>query len=259
MRDEQKIRPKHSVQLENRQIAYLVFGAFIVAAVVFAAGFLTGQRYAGPREVAVAHLAGLDVLGDGGSVHSLTAGSTPTMPELGFEQRLSEPIAPEVADDPALRLLAQDRNDLATPGTSPETAEAEVLDAPPPPVERLPEEETEVGEEASAGDETAQPGAADGDSKPPPARTEPTPPKNPRFTLQIQAFRQSSEADAFARMVDDSTWRPYVERIDLGHKGTWYRVRIGLFETQREARTFQKKFERREGIETFITSIRKRG
>ena len=232
MRDEEKLRSKVSVSLDGHQVAYLIFGAFVVATLVFAAGFAVGLKNAPPaRPAASAELACLEVL-DGAIA---TSGASDSLPELGFEERVALAEQPAASEDPALRLLADGRDDLALPGTE-----------PPLEPEFDPEPATEPGT-ALAGDAAAAEPAATPDEPPPKAR----------YTLQVQAFRDRSEADAFAAGLRDRGHSPYVQESRLPGKGRWFRVRVGHFAGHHDAREFKKTFESSEGIDdTFITPLR---
>ena len=212
---------RRSVSLDGQQIGYLVFGAFIVAGLVFVAGFVLGQRSApeSPRST-LSTYACLEVLDDVPR-RTLVDESANALPELRYEQRLTAADGPAAAADPALEALGADRDDLALKGTAP-------LDEPLP--DRLP---GAVPLEAGA----------------------PTPaaPPEGRFTLQVKTFRGQVEAQSFAQDLGTRGHRAYVQPDDTD-KGRRFLVYVGGFSTRDEAEHYRRGFQRAEAIDG--TSVR---
>lgn len=258
MRDADKIKTKMTVSLDGHQIGYLVFGGLVVAGLVFAAGFIVGQRTAPPdRPQALAEVACLEVLDDAGA-SSVSAIAAP-MPALDYEERLRAPVPPVAPEDPALRLLAEERADLALPGEEPEPpdipvmpnaapfGEVETVDLPPdPPAPKA--------AAAAAPVRAAAPAAARAPERETRSKAEDGA-KKTRFTLQVQAFRNKPEAESFARDLRGRGHSPYVVESRVPGRGRWFRVRVGKFDDQSGALAFQKRFEKTEGIDTFVTPV----
>ena len=72
------------------------------------------------------------------------------------------------------------------------------------------------------------------------------------YALQASSFRTEPEAEAFAVALRRRGHRAYVEQAVLPNHGTWYRVRVGPFHTQREATVYRAEFERKERIVPFL-------
>ena len=72
------------------------------------------------------------------------------------------------------------------------------------------------------------------------------------YQLQASSFRSDVEAAAFATALRQRGHKAYVEPTQLLGRGTWYRVRIGPFKTQREAAAYRADFEKKEHLVPFI-------
>ena len=246
VRDDDKIRTKKSVALDAHQLGYVVFGGLVVAGLVFAAGFAVGQEYAPPaRPQAIAEVACLEVLDEAGPA-AASAVSMP-MPDLHYEERLKTPVPPAAPDDPALRLLAEEREDLALPGVEPALPEE--------PPEDSPFGDPAVLDEAEPAVAVAPPAAPER-RRSDRARSERPERSRGKFTLQVQAFRDRAQADAFVAQLQAHGHSAFVQESNIRGKGRWYRVRVGRFANQKEALAFQTQFESSEGIDTFVTALR---
>ncbi len=76
------------------------------------------------------------------------------------------------------------------------------------------------------------------------------------FTLQIASFKDRAQAEHAALNWADKGYRAHATSVDLGAKGTWYRVYIGRFETLDEAKAFERIISKKEGIKTYIVSVK---
>ncbi|HEX9298027.1 MAG TPA: SPOR domain-containing protein [Polyangiaceae bacterium] len=72
------------------------------------------------------------------------------------------------------------------------------------------------------------------------------------YQLQASSFRTEGEASAFATALRQRGHRAYVEPAQLAGRGTWYRVRVGPFKTQRDAVSYRAEFENREHLVPFV-------
>lgn len=75
------------------------------------------------------------------------------------------------------------------------------------------------------------------------------------YSLQIRAFKNIVEANEFIGTLRRQGYTPHVILSDVPGRGRWYRVRVGRFRTIDEAQAFQKKFEDKEGIATFVSAL----
>ena len=62
--------------------------------------------------------------------------------------------------------------------------------------------------------------------------------KNGRYTVQIAAFPEQGSALEMEGRLKAKTYPAYVQKTDIPGKGTWYRVRVGKFETKDQAQKF---------------------
>lgn len=73
-----------------------------------------------------------------------------------------------------------------------------------------------------------------------PAPPAPAPTSSPTgsggFTVQVRSSPSEADARAFADTLRAGGFDSYVVRADLGSRGTWYRVRVGRFDTRDAAR-----------------------
>jgi DedD protein len=72
------------------------------------------------------------------------------------------------------------------------------------------------------------------------------------YQLQVSSFRTQAEADSFSTQLRARGHKAYVVEAHVPGRGTWYRVRIGPFSTQRAASVYRAGFEGREHVVPFI-------
>ena len=76
-----------------------------------------------------------------------------------------------------------------------------------------------------------------------------------RFTLQVAAFNNVEEAKQMVNLLQNKGYAAYQITGSAAAKGTWYRVRVGHFQSLQEARQFALSFEKKEKIKTVITAL----
>ena len=72
-----------------------------------------------------------------------------------------------------------------------------------------------------------------------------------RFTLQISAFQDRAEAEAFAGKLGSE--KTYITTSQVPGKGTWYRVRVGDFASAKDAIAGKLAFEKQHGVIAYVT------
>lgn len=72
------------------------------------------------------------------------------------------------------------------------------------------------------------------------------------YQLQVSSFRSQAEADTFSGQLRARGHKAYVVEAKVSGRGTWYRVRIGPFSTQRSASLYRVGFEGREHVVPFV-------
>ena len=106
-----------------------------------------------------------------------------------------------------------------------------------------------------------KPGAPD--SKPAPRKTAPSRPARPtkpsvpetekgKFTLQVAAYKDFRDAVTQMAQLEKKGYTAYRVKHDINGQ-TWYRVRIGSFETYDQARSFKAKLKK-DKIDSMITN-----
>ncbi len=77
-----------------------------------------------------------------------------------------------------------------------------------------------------------------------------------KYTIQVGAFKTAIEARDFADSFVARSYRPIINEVDLGIKGTWYRVGLGLFDTEASAKKYlSRESSLFEGQQAYINII----
>jgi cell division protein FtsN len=101
----------------------------------------------------------------------------------------------------------------------------------------------------------AAPAPAQPPAAPPPAAAAPpddAPPAAGPFSIQVGASQERAEAERIAARF--KSYRPRVEAAEIAGKGTWYRVRVGSFETREAADRYLKDLARETGVKGYVAS-----
>lgn len=243
MRDLEMIQERNQDDSPGRKAAMLGMAGLSTVALVFAMGVMLGgpsQTQPTEDDDPLAALAG-----------SMTE-RAPAAPETEDEDRADELQPGEVqfheqlTDDrpeveAALAAAAAEQQVLATETEGaaqaalpvvPEAAPAAVVTAASAPagdVARMPTE--------SAIPDGAHPAAAGHEGA---------------FTLQVVSYRTREEATVFAEALRGRGHEAFVTRAELPGRGTYFRVRIGPFDTRIAADRYRATFEREEGMNTYV-------
>jgi cell division protein FtsN len=67
------------------------------------------------------------------------------------------------------------------------------------------------------------------------------PVRAPFFTVHVGSYRTKAAASAEAERIKAKGHDAFVERADLGRRGTWYRVKVGRFKIRADAEQLRKK------------------
>jgi cell division septation protein DedD len=79
--------------------------------------------------------------------------------------------------------------------------------------------------------------------------------KTSRYTLQLSAFQDRSEAEDFAKKIAGSGYKPSIVAADIPGRGIWYRVRVGEFPSAQAALDAKKTFERKQHLIAYVTKL----
>jgi DedD protein len=235
--DHEHWKDKIEVRLDNRQVFFLFFGSALVACLLFILGVIVGKRLESRGKAVAPEVEDPLALLD--KVAATPSAEGPAPPPL-------HPAAPVVAH------VAARPEPAAKVTTPPKPVKPVARPAAAAAAPRSTEPAAWGGEEEA----TAEPEpAAEADEKPvarkppaaaaPPAAKAPKGPATGRFTLQLGAFPDRTEAEAFAKRFGN---QPYVVPAEIAGKGLWYRVRVGDFASAQEAVTAKLAFEKQHGV-----------
>ena len=264
-------RDRIEVSLDGRQIFYLFFGGAVIVGLVFVLGVMVGRRieargHVDPVRAAAAAdpLAALDRLeGPGGGLSfkgTLTGAQAPTEVERKIEELAEKkpeprPEAKKAEPKPEPRPEAKKAEPKAEPKPEPKKAEpkpearAEKAELRPEKAEAKPEPKADRAERPKVADkaERAEPkdsrDAKDGKKK---KRSdgESADSGRTRYTLQLSSFQDRAEAEAFLGSLRAAGFQAYVTEVDVGGKGTFYRVRHGAYRSAEAASDAKAELER---------------
>jgi len=223
MRDLERLHDVVEYRVNASQIKLLLLGVLAVACAIFAVGVSIGR----------------------GMEPSQPAAAPDPLLELERSARAS---VPDRQETPALtyhdELTAQPERPAAAAPAAPAAP-----GVPPAPL---------------AAAVAAQPAAPAGPPRPDPpvadepaVLDEPLPGESSVFTLQVASFETRDEADQLSAELRNRGHRVFLIRTSTPERGEWYRVRVGPFDSRREAVAYQHRFERTERLPTFLVQRRR--
>jgi DedD protein len=236
-------KDKIEVSLDGRQIFYLFFGGAVVACMVFVLGVMVGRRLEARAHVDKAAatsarkdpLAALDRLAEGKG-------------EMTYPAALRGSDAPVAEVDRAIQAVTPKPEAKKPEAKKPEAAAAAAKEEPKPVAKEEP-----------------KPVAKDEPKDEPVKKPEAAPVKKPetaaasgkasaKFTLQLSAFQDKAEAEAFLATVKGAGYGAYVVSADVDGK-TFFRVRLGNYGTYDEAVAAKAEFERKVPKIAYVTRL----
>jgi cell division septation protein DedD len=240
MRDLDRWKDKVEISLDGRQIFFLFFGGAVVACILFVTGVLVGKRMEA-RALAMSPapvedpLAALDQLGD--ADEGLTYHRT-----LGARDGKRGATAAASAASGAASIAT-----AATVATSTTAAAAAAA----------PSSEPALAVSIGSASERAESAAP---TRPAPAQAvkrgeAPKVEAGARYTLQLSAFPDRADADAFMKKVQASGMKPFVVQSEVPGKGTFWRVRVGDFASKEAAQEAKNELERRQHLIAYVAKL----
>ncbi len=211
----------HEVQLNGKQLVFAFMVGTVIAVVIFLCGVLVGR---GLRpSTATIDLAAADTISTIDPTQPPPSTTPPPTPSDGT------PISAQESLTYAERLgsptpLPDDLRDPA-PTAEPSPAPPARTPAPAPPPGRAP-----------------QPAAADAFPEP----------RGNGFVVQVMAVNARPEADAVARRLTTKGYPAFVTMTGAGTNVT-YRVRVGKYDTQREADAVSTRLQKEEQFKPWVT------
>lgn len=217
----------HEIQLNGKQLVFLFMASTVVAVVIFLCGVMVGRGVRVQRPVEAVEAAG-DPAADPTAVDKPAAtppatATTPSNAPIAANEVLTYPSRLEGQDAPdeKLRVRPASPKEVATPvATSAKVTPPLVKPAPPK--------------------ETA---SARIDAPPEPAGS--------GFVVQIAAVNDRGEAEAIARRMAGKGYPTFVTTPRGGPK--MFRVRIGKYQSRREAETIAARLEKEDQFKPWIT------
>lgn len=247
--DTELYKDKIEVSLDGRQIFYLFFGGAVVACLVFVLGVMVGRRLEARGHVdkvagtsaARDPLAALDRMGSDGT--------------MTFPSALSGSGGPTAAVDREIAAMRARKKELAAEAAKPTAVKPEAVkpDAVKP----------DAAKPDAAKPEAAKPTAVKPEAvKPDAVKPEAAKPEAPRsvdaakakFTLQLSAFQDQAEAEAFLSTVKSAGYGAYVTAAEVDGK-QFYRVRLGNYATYDDAVAAKAEFEKKVPKIAYVTRL----
>jgi len=264
--DSDLYKDKIEVSLDGRQIFYLFFGGAVVACLVFVLGVMVGRRLEARGHVdkvastsaARDPLAALDKLADGPSAMtypSALAGSG-AGPVAAVDREIAAMAAKREAKAgaPVPAAVA-----APAPKVEPPKPEAAKADAPKPEAARADAPKPEIAKVATPKPEAAKVAAKPAAAKPgadakPVDMPDAAPSGKGKFTLQLSAFQDKGEADAFMATVKGAGYGAVVSQAEVDGK-MFYRVRLGTYSTYDDAVAAKADFEKKVPKIAYVTRL----
>jgi DedD protein len=235
-------KDKIEVSLDGRQIFYLFFGGAVVACLVFVLGVMVGRRLearahvdrAAMTSVRKDPLAALDRLAEGKGELTYPAALRGAEAPVADVDRVIEAKKPEPAAKP--------------PEKKPEEKKPEDKK----PEDKKPEDKKPDEKKPTPSNDDGPVAKPEAPAKAPPAAAASN--SKAKFTLQLSAFQEQSEADAFIATVKGAGYSAYVVSAEVDGK-MFYRVRLGNYGSYDEAVAAKAEFERKVPKIAYVTRL----
>ena len=241
----------HEIQLNGKQLVFLFMAATLVSVVIFLFGVLVGRGVRAER-VSEAETAELNVPAEPAPQQP----ASPATPVPSGSDPTTAAAAPPAGDDLSYfnRLQGTNRSPekLKAPAptaerSGPASTTGQVAAAPAPPAGKTAVPSSSAAQSAAPAPPVKQPAAPSRE-----AAVSDAPQGPGGYAVQIAALNLRSEADAIAKRLSAKGYAAYVLNPPAGTPQI-YRVRIGKFESRREAETIATKLEKEEQFKPWVT------
>ncbi|NWF75022.1 MAG: SPOR domain-containing protein [Nitrospirae bacterium] len=74
-----------------------------------------------------------------------------------------------------------------------------------------------------------------------------------RYTVQTGAFKNPTEAESLKKILEKKGYKPYVVLSETKNNEKIYKVRVGEFNTRKEAEILSLRIKKSDGLNTFVT------
>lgn len=250
-------KDKIEVKLDERQVFYLFFGGAVIATLVFVLGVMVGRRVEARAVVeggstVTDPLAALDRLEGGDDLAFPTALRGDEVSLGAVDANLARRPKPAVGG-PLVKAPEPKQDEAASLGEKSAAEEVKAAAAQPA---AKPKNQADASEEqvsAAENESGKKPEQADDDVA---EEEAPEKKKRKRFTLQVGSFQDKDEADTFFRTLQGGEYKPYMVEADVPGKGTYFRVRVGGYESFDEALEAKSKFEDSQHVIAYVTRLK---
>lgn len=234
MRDLRKIRTKYEIRLDNRQIAMIAGGGLFVLLVIFALGVVVGKGLG--RIEGMAEMKTPEPVSSADLLTSLP--KDPKAPEAvpPISPAPTLPVAPDAAS-PYESQVPGGYVPAPPSGLTPPTAPPGVPPMEPPPVP----------------DNEAPPVASE---SVPVVMDNLTPGGGGFYTVQVAAYPTSFEADTMKSKLEGKGLAPYIVKVEIPGKGTYFRVRVGKFSSKEGAISMASALKEKENLSPFVAYVK---
>jgi len=231
MRDLDRIKSTKPFSVDRQKISIIFATGIVVGVAIFAVGLFIGLRK--PSDAQAATTDPLDELiaSSASDAQEPVEGTEGTPAPLRYHDVLAEKATAEPEASPA----------------------AEDIDAPMPvnpEVSPIPMPEKDWTGVAGAFKVPAIPSQAA--FKEPPRIELPKPGQKGVFTVHVSSFTDKAAAAGYVKQLRQNGYKAFLVEAESENRGTLYRVRIGPFHSHKQAWKFAKKFEKKEGIPTYV-------
>lgn len=240
-RESELYKDKIEVSLDGQQIFFLFFGGAVIATLVFVLGVMVGRRvqeqsYVQQSELSQNPLAVLDQLemGQGFAFPSTLRGEDATLGKV--DSRFAEEVK-------AQQQTAVPTQEQKSPQ---EDSEKEGNTTP-----------TESNEDKASSSPPSEPKAPVPDISNKPISPKEAKAKTRRFTLQVGSFQKQNEAKDLVNTLSKDGFKSFITEVTLNDKGTWYRVRLGHYDSYEAALEAKSSFESKKQIIAYVTPLKK--
>jgi cell division septation protein DedD len=224
----------HEVQLAGKQLVFLFMVGTVIAVVIFLSGVMTGRGLRTPAATELAATSSTSTIDPTADVEPPpAASSTPSddtpvsaQESLTYAERLGSPTP--LPDD------LREPEPAPRPATTPAVPAPAAKPAPVMPAPVTPAPPTRRPEPAVAAAPLAEP-----------------PGKG--FVVQVMAVNSRAEADTIARRLLSKGYPTFVTTTGAGTQKVSYRVRVGKYETQREADAVSARLQKEEQFKPWVT------
>ena len=77
-------------------------------------------------------------------------------------------------------------------------------------------------------------------------------PPTPGYCVNVASCKKRSNAESLVTELKSRGYTASITKVRIPRRGTWYRVSLGPFSSEKEAQAVARAFEAKEGMECFV-------